>query len=31
MDQLDRCSAKMLEEDENERAMGDACNSTTNH
>ena len=21
----------MLEEDENERAMGDACNSTTNH
>ena len=31
MDHLDRCSAKMLEEDENERAMGDICNSTENH
>ena len=31
MNHLDRCSAKMLEEDENERAMGDICNSTENH
>ena len=31
MDHLDCCSAKMLEDNENERFMGDVCNSTTNH
>ena len=31
MDHVDLCSAKIIEEDENERAMGDICNSTENH